>query len=88
MADTIGFEQSMTLTTRSRASRITRMRAASSSMIASTSSKLPPAENALARTPEERDVHVRVAVDGPPHVGQLRGARRGVDGVEARARRA
>ncbi len=47
MAETIGFEQLMTLKTRSRASRMMRSRVASSPINDSIMSKFPPDENPL-----------------------------------------
>src|SRR5580765_79687 len=82
IAETIGFEQSMTLKTRSRASRSTRVRASKSPMIPSISSKLPPAENALP-APDHRDAHVRIPLHREPNVREV-AVHVGADGVETR----
>ena len=87
MADTIGVEQSMRFTTRSRASRITRMPGVVVGDRRLDQVEAPAGGEPAPGAPQERHVHVGVAVDGAPHVGELR-VRRGVDRVEARARRA
>ena len=81
IADTIGFEHSMTLRTRSLASCNTLVRTAKSVVICSMRSKLPPAEKAEPAL-DQRDSHGRVAVDGGPHVGEV-SVGVAADGVEA-----
>ena len=71
IAETIGLEQSMTLWTRSRASRSTRVRTAKSSVIVSISSKLPPAENADPAPCTRATRTLGVTVDSRPHVGEV-----------------
>ena len=87
MADTIGFEQLMTLKTRSRASRITR--SARRVVVDDRVDQLEAAagRERLAGAPQQRHARVGVAVDGEPHVGELAVHVRS-DRVEARARRA